>query len=70
MLHVHITKVMSMYNNISQITCNYICNKFTSNETSPQNAQSLSWASISPQPEKMKLEGSELDSSVRREIGD
>ena len=52
------------------VTRNNICNKFTSNETSPQNAQSLSWASISPQPKNMKLGGSELDSLVRREKGD
>ena len=71
MLHVHITKVMGMYNKIFQVIArNYICNKFTSKETSPQNAQSLSWTSISPQPENMKLGGSELDSSVRREKGD
>ena len=71
MLHVHITKVIGMYNKIFQSNNTYyICNKFTINESSPQNAQSLSWASISPQPENMKLGGSELDSPVRREKGD
>jgi len=43
-----------------------MCNIFIYNENSPQNAQSLSWASTSTQPENMKLEGSELDSSVSR----
>ena len=39
------------------ITHPYICNKFTSNETSPQTAQSLSWASISSQSETWNWEG-------------
>ena len=54
-------------NSYKVITHHYICNKFTVNETSSQTAQSLNSASISPQPENMKLGGSELNSSVRRE---
>ena len=54
-------------NSYKVIIHHYICNKFTVNETSSQTAQSLNSASISPQPENMKLGGSELNSSVRRE---
>ena len=65
------TKVTVMYNNSCKvITHHYICNKFTANETSSQTARSLNSASNSPQPENMKLRGSELNSSVRRKKED